>query len=154
MSSITIIAVAKEAREEHLPLLLEADPNEALVKEYLHHGDLFIIKREQRIIGVSLFTFPKPRTVELKNIAIKSTIRNQGYGKAVIQQATDLYKQRGYQEMIVGTANSSIDNIAFYQKLGFRLVDIEPDFFINYPMPLYENGIPTRDRLIFVKRIT
>ncbi|WP_062322737.1 GNAT family N-acetyltransferase [Halolactibacillus sp. JCM 19043] len=128
MSSISIIAVPTDLREPHLPLLLEADPNEALVREYLNNGDLFLIKREQRIIGVSLFTFPKPRTVELKNIAIKSTIRNQGYGKSVIQQATDFYKQKGYREMIVGTANSSIDNIAFYQKLGFRLVDIEPDF--------------------------
>ncbi|GEM02179.1 Acetyltransferase (GNAT) family protein [Halolactibacillus halophilus] len=153
MSSITIIAIAKEARVNYLSSLLEADPNEALVREYLHHGDLFVIKRDQRIIGVSLFTFPKIRTVELKNIAIKSTIRNQGYGKAVIQQATKLYKQRGYQEMIVGVANSSIDNFNFYQKLGFRLVDIEPDFYIDYPTPLYENGIPTRDRLIFVKRI-
>lgn len=153
MSSISIIAVATDAREPHLPLLLEADPNEALVREYLNNGDLFLIKREQRIIGVSLFTFPKPRTVELKNIAIKSTIRNQGYGKSVIQQATDFYKQKGYREMIVGTANSSIDNIAFYQKLGFRLVDIEPDFFTHYPTPLSEHGIPTRDRLLFVKKL-
>ncbi|GEN56079.1 N-acetyltransferase [Halolactibacillus alkaliphilus] len=153
MSSISIIAVAKEKRAEYMPLLLEADPNEVLVKSYLHSGDLFLIKREQRVIGVCLFTFPKPRTVELKNIAIKSTIRNQGYGKSVLLQATDFYKEKGYREITVGTANSSIDNIAFYQKLGFRLVDLELDFFTNYPTPLYENGIPTRDRLIFVKRI-
>lgn len=153
MSTILIIAVAKEMREKHLPLLLEADPNEAIVREYLHTGDLFLIKRDQHVIGVCLFTSPKSHTIELKNIAIKSTIRNQGYGKTVIQQASIYYKQKGYREMIVGTANSSIDNIAFYQKLGFRLFDIDPDFFTKYPEPIYENGILARDRLIFVKSL-
>ena len=38
--------------------------------------------------------------------------------------------------------------LAFYQRLGFRLSHIEHDFFTperGYPVGLAENGIPTRD---------
>ncbi|PXW92938.1 acetyltransferase (GNAT) family protein [Streptohalobacillus salinus] len=154
MSSISLIAIPDYKRANFLPLLLEADPAEQLINTYIKDGDLFSIRREQKIIGVSLFTFPEQGTVELKNIAIKKTIRNQGYGKAVIAQAETYYKEKGYRTMVVKTANSSIDNIAFYQKLGFRLMEIELDYFLSYPEAIYEQGIRARDRLVFIKNLT
>ena len=42
----------------------------------------------------------------------------------------------------VGTGNSSLDALAFYQRAGFRIVGVIPDFFVdNYPEPIVENGI-------------
>ena len=55
--------------------------------------------------------------------------------------------------MIVGTANSSIDNIAFYQKLGFRMAEIKRDFFKAYPTPIFENGIRALDMIVFEKEL-
>ena len=55
--------------------------------------------------------------------------------------------------MIVGTANSSIDNIAFYQKLGFRMAEIKRDFFKAYPTPIFENGIIALDMIVFEKEL-
>jgi hypothetical protein len=49
---------------------------------------------------------------------------------------------------ILGTGNSGIGQLAFYQKAGFRLWRIERDFFSaerGYPDGIEENGIPLRD---------
>lgn len=55
--------------------------------------------------------------------------------------------------MKVGTANSSISNIAFYQKAGYRLDSIQHDFFSNYKEPIFENGIQAIDLLYFSKEL-
>ena len=50
--------------------------------------------------------------------------------------------------MIVGTASSGTRQLAFYQRLGFRLTHVERDYFSaakGYPAGLEEDGIPTRD---------
>jgi hypothetical protein len=54
----------------------------------------------------------------------------------------------GVRRAIVGTGNSGIGQLAFYQKAGFRLWRIERDFFSparGYPEGIEENGIPLRD---------
>jgi len=55
---------------------------------------------------------------------------------------------RGLRRVLVGTATSGVRQLAFYQRLGFRLTHIERDYFTTergYPAGLSENGIPTRD---------
>jgi hypothetical protein len=49
---------------------------------------------------------------------------------------------------VVGTSNSGIGPLAYYQKAGFRLGWIERDFFNaarGYPDEFFENGIRIRD---------
>lgn len=54
----------------------------------------------------------------------------------------------GFETVEIGTGNSSIDQLAFYQKCGFRIAAIDPDFFIrHYPEPIFENGIQCRDMI-------
>ena len=45
----------------------------------------------------------------------------------------------------IGTGNSSLDQLALYQKLGFRITGIVAGFFYDYPKPIVENGIACRD---------
>lgn len=51
----------------------------------------------------------------------------------------------GAHALMIGTGNSSLAQLRLYQRLGFRIVSIVPDFFANYPEPIYENGILCRD---------
>ncbi len=54
----------------------------------------------------------------------------------------------GYKTLEVCTGNSSIGQLALYQKCGFRMSGIERDFFIkHYHEPIFENGIQCRDRV-------
>ena len=49
----------------------------------------------------------------------------------------------------MGTANSALDNIAFYQKCGFRMSAVKRDFF-DYIQPRQrEHGIEMRDMIVF-----
>jgi hypothetical protein len=47
--------------------------------------------------------------------------------------------------LLVGTANSALDNIAFYQKCGFRMYAVRRDHFAYIQPPLTDNGIVMRD---------
>jgi hypothetical protein len=48
----------------------------------------------------------------------------------------------------VATGNSSLNQLAFYQKMVFRLAAIDRDYFLRtYPEPIVENSIQCRDRV-------
>lgn len=50
--------------------------------------------------------------------------------------------------LVVGTGNSSFDQLALYQKCGFRMKGIIEDYFIeHYEEPIFENGIQCRDMI-------
>lgn len=138
-------------RERYLSYLLLADENEAVVRNYMNKGELYAIHFCEDLVGVALLIEHSETTIELKNIAIVSEFQGKGIGKIVLQIISDKYKAKGYTQVIVGTANSSIENIAFYQKAGFRMDKIKKDFFSSYSEPIYENGIRAIDMIVFSK---
>jgi ribosomal protein S18 acetylase RimI-like enzyme len=138
-------------RSSLFPLLLLADESETAVKGYINTGDMYSIHLNGVLAGVIQFVPLSDQVVELKNVAILPEFRGEGIGKSVIQEALDLKKEQGVKEVIVGTANSSIGNIAFYQKAGFRMCGIKKDFFASYPEPIFENGIRALDMIMFEK---
>lgn len=148
---LTLNEVLKNERFDYLELLTIADESEEIVKEYMNLGDLFAIRLNEKTIGVALFIEASPQIIELKNIALLPEYRGKGYGKEVISKAIKLYKDKTYKKMMVGTANSSIENIAFYQKIGFRMTHIKRDFFAKYPESIIENGIRALDMIVFEK---
>ncbi|MFD1735462.1 GNAT family N-acetyltransferase [Bacillus salitolerans] len=154
LNMIKLEEIEQENRYKYLHFLLLADESEEVVRTYMNEGDLFAIYFNQQIVGTVLFTHHQNKVVELKNIAITENDRNKGFGKVVIEQSCNLYKQNGFTSMIVGTANSSIGNLAFYQKAGFRMVHIKKDFFLKYESPIYENGIRALDMVMFEKNLS
>ncbi|MFC0562466.1 GNAT family N-acetyltransferase [Halalkalibacter alkalisediminis] len=144
----------KDEREVYIHYLLLADDSTEVIKDYMNEGDMFAIFFKEKLVGTVLFTFLSKETVELKNIALEKAYRGRGLGKATIEEGLNLYKKKQYQKMVVGTANSSIDNIAFYQKVGFRMDYIKKDFFHQYPNEIYENGIKAQDMIMFIKDLT
>jgi ribosomal protein S18 acetylase RimI-like enzyme len=146
---LTLSPVDIENRIDYLPLLLIADESQDAVNKYIPEGDLYSIKSHDQLSGVILFTPVNEKTVELKNFALLPEFRGKGLGKAVIKEALSLYKCKGVKKVMVGTANSSINNIAFYQKAGFRMYEIKRDFFLEYPEPIFENGIRAIDMVMF-----
>ncbi|SFF83918.1 Acetyltransferase (GNAT) domain-containing protein [Halobacillus alkaliphilus] len=151
MNSVTLEEV--QNRNDYMSYLLLADESEDIINGYIHEGELYVIQVDNKEVGVVLFTFPSLDTVEIKNIAITEKARGHGIGKQAIQQAVHLFYKRHYARLIVGTANSSLDNLAFYQKAGFRFYEIRRDFFLNYPSPVFENGIQALDMVVFERTL-
>ncbi|MGG3662271.1 GNAT family N-acetyltransferase [Bacillus gobiensis] len=147
MKNVHLEEIIMNDREKYLDYLLLADEDEQIVKQYINEGDMYSISMDGQLVGIILFVYHQQRVVELKNLALAPEWRGRGIGKAVLQKAFDIYK--GMEKMIVGTANSSIENIAFYQKAGFRMTEIRRGFFEKYAKPIFENGIQALDMVMF-----
>jgi ribosomal protein S18 acetylase RimI-like enzyme len=142
--------VGSSDRLSFLPYLVMADESESVVKEYIAEGQMFaIVVGDDSVAGVALFVEESEGVIELKNIALDPEFRGRGLGKRVIDIAFEIFKRQGFRKMIVGTANSSIANLSFYQKIGFRMMEIRKDFFLKYPEPIFEDGIQAVDMVMF-----
>ncbi|UOQ85782.1 GNAT family N-acetyltransferase [Gracilibacillus salinarum] len=142
--------VRRLTEKEAVPmeLLIEADPSPNHVLKYVENGECYVLERDQKVIGVYLLISTGNLTVELVNIAIAINYRGQGIGKRLVLDAIQRAKKSGYKSIEVGTGNSSINQLALYQKCGFRLDTIDKDFFIrNYRQEIYENGIRCTDMI-------
>ncbi|MFC7784083.1 GNAT family N-acetyltransferase [Rossellomorea sp. GCM10028870] len=153
VNSVQLELIKPSDRSLYLPYLLLADESEKIVKQYMNAGDMYSICYGINIAGVVLFTFHSKQVVELKNIALDTAYRSKGIGKLVLNEACENYRRKGLHKMIVGTANSSIGNLAFYQKAGFRMAEIKRDFFKDYPEPIFEDGIRALDMVMFEKEL-
>jgi len=131
-----------------MELLLSADPSPAIIQDYLSRGQCYIARQDQTIIGVYVLLPTRPKTVELVNVAVAESHQNQGIGKQLVQHAIQTAREQQYDTIELGTGNSGVSQLALYQKCGFRIVGVDPDFFVrHYEEPIYENGIQCRDMI-------
>ncbi|MBA2870346.1 ribosomal protein S18 acetylase RimI-like enzyme [Anoxybacillus calidus] len=118
------------------------------MKEYIRRGQCFVAEINGQIIGVYVLLPTRPETIELVNIAVDEKQQGKGIGKQLVLHAVENAKQQGYKTMEIGTGNSSIRQLALYQKCGFRITGVDRDFFVkHYPEPIFENGIQCRDMI-------
>ncbi|MCQ9290287.1 N-acetyltransferase [Staphylococcus hyicus] len=140
--------------EPPMDLLLLADPSYQRVMEHLKSGICMVYKEDNCIVGSYILVMLDSERIELVNIAVKASKQGVGIGKKLLDHAIAYATENQFKEMIVGTGNSSINQIAFYQKAGFRLIDVIFDFFIqDNEAPIYENGVWCRDMLRFKKQL-
>ncbi|WOZ39942.1 GNAT family N-acetyltransferase [Paenibacillus polymyxa] len=132
-----------------LELLLLADPSRQLVEEYLKRGQCFVAEIDHQIVGVYVLLPTRPETIEVVNIAVSEVMQGKGIGRQLVTHAIETARIQGYKTLEIGTGNSSIGQLALYQKCGFRIVGVDLDFFVrhNYVEEIYENGIQCRDMI-------
>lgn len=138
-----------------LDLLLEADPSEKQIAKYLSKSTVFGLGSMEQTIGIICLLPLNDNQLEIMNIAVLKSARNKGIGKKLLEKAFEFAILQNFTEIIVKTGNSSIDQLAFYQKNGFRMQQIIPDYFSeHYPeQEITENGIACLDQIILIKEI-
>lgn len=137
-----------------MDLLLSADPSQKIIEAYLTRAECFVMEDQNQLIGAYVLLPTRPETVELVNIAVQIKFQNKGIGKQLIRHALERAKEQGFQMLEVGTGNSSMAQLAFYQKCGFRITGVDKDFFVeHYEEELMENGIPCRDMIRLSKSL-
>lgn len=137
-----------------MDLLLLADPSRKIIEAYLTRAECFVMENQNQLIGAYVLLPTRPETIELVNIAVQENFQNKGIGKQLIRHALERVKEQGFQTIEVGTGNSSMSQLAFYQKCGFRITGVDKDFFIeHYEEELMENGIPCRDMIRLSKSL-
>jgi len=136
-------------------LLLEADPDLSKVEEYRKTGLINVVVVEEKIIGLYVLEHNKStEKAEILNISVEKQYQGKGVGKMLIHHAFSQARELGKTKVELGTGNSSINQIAFYQKCGFEISGIIKNYFVdNYEEEIIENGIICKHMIRFEKNL-
>jgi len=137
----------KKDTSELVDLLLSADPDKACVNRYINTGEILTAIIDDEVVGVAVVVMDGVEA-ELKNIAVRPMEQGKGIAKDLIDEVKKLAKRLGATLLIVGTGNSSLSQLALYQKCGFRFYRVIPNFFETYSEPIFENGIRCIDMVM------
>jgi ribosomal protein S18 acetylase RimI-like enzyme len=154
-TAITLETVpAGPRRRAFMDLLLLADESPEQVAGYIDLGTLYIAREgdddnDAAAAGLALVIPDGDGTeAELKSVAVREDRQGRGIARAMLAEVIDRQRRAGVRRMTVATGTSSLGPLALYQKLGFRLLRVDRDFFSperGYPDEIWENGIRLRD---------
>ncbi len=142
--------VPTDKAEELLPILLAAEEGEERVRSVLLDPTCtaYAARADGELVGAAVVRWEPGEASEIIYIAVLHERRGQGYGKRMLASLQDELHARGGAALLVGTASASLENLAFYQKCGFRVFEIRRDYFAYIQPPLWENGIQLRDMVV------
>ncbi len=150
------ISICKLDKTDEVPyhLLLLADPYMGAINKYISDADIYVAKLGQVIAGVFVLYPVSTVAVEIKNIAVAESLQRRGIGKEMIRKAIRIAKANKYTSVIIGTGNSSVNQLLLYQQQGFEIFDIKFNFFIsNYPEPIFEDGVQCKHMIMLRKNV-
>lgn len=139
---------------EPLPwtLLLNTDPDRAIVETYISVSRVFVAENgEQTILGVLvLMALPEDHHYEIMNVSVDPAHFRQGIGRAMMRFALADIQARDTQAVIwIKTCDLTVEAIGLYESVGFEIVDVVKDYFIDhYADPIYENGQLLRNQVV------
>ncbi len=132
-------------------LLLLADPSRAAINAYINDAIVLGNNHDGSVDGVVVISHLSDQAWEIKNVAVAPSSQGKGIGKALLRTALEACASQGARQVWIGTGNSSIDQLALYQKIGFRMVNVDRGFFERtYDEEIMENGIRCRDMIRLV----
>lgn len=154
MDFVVHFTVHREALAPLYDLLLLADPEKHMIEQYIHQSDIVTVHTNGQLIGLYVLFPINDYSAEIKNMAVTPAFQGKGIGQSILDHTFTYAHQKGIRKLIIGTGNSSIGQLYLYQKAGFRITEIKPDFFTtHYPTPIFENGIACRDMIVLTKML-
>ena len=143
-----IIRLNDGDKRKYLDLLLTADEQESMIDRYLDRGDMFVLN-DNDVKAECVVTKEAEGVYELKNIAVISGCRRQGYGKKLIDFLFSRYPD--CRTLLVGTGDVP-STLGFYRRCGFTESHRVKNFFTdNYDHPIFEDGRQLAD-MVYLKR--
>src|SRR5437763_451213 len=101
------------------PLGLHFSPEEV---EKEKSNLLIAAYEDKKMLGCCMLVQEKPGTVRLRQMAVINDLQGKGIGRALMQFAENLARDRGYKKI---TMHARKNAIGFYEKLGYRKVGTE-----------------------------
>lgn len=125
-----MIRIRQEAgdRSRLLPLFRLADESESEIQAYFRLGDVLVALDDGTPVGMAQVEQDGP-TVQIVSLAVVPERQGEGIGCRLIDEAAGYCRERGVRRLIVCTGGWETDNIAFYEKRGFRLFHTQPGYF-------------------------
>lgn len=72
---------------------------------------------DERILGCCMLVEEDPETVRLRQMAVVNDVQGKGIGRALMQFAENLARDRGYKRI---TMHARKNAVGFYEKVGYR----------------------------------
>lgn len=144
------IALHQGPRLELWPLFELADDSPVAIRRYLDLGLVHVAHIAGVPIGQAQIIPHDVRVWELKSLAVFAAYRGRGVGRQLVRRSVARVREHGAERFLVATAAAHLDNLGFYQRLGFRMLRVERNAFTRdggYPEGLSVRGIPVRDRV-------
>ncbi|GAC1363479.1 MAG: GNAT family N-acetyltransferase [Ktedonobacteraceae bacterium] len=147
---LNVEPVARHEAISLLPLLLDADESEERIRAALLDPSCtaYACRLTDQLVGAAVVRWEVHGLSEILYIGVDRDLRGRGYGKQMMQALRDELPRHGGRSLLVGTASASLENIAFYQRCGFRMYEIRRDYFAYIQPPVLEHGIPILDMLV------
>ena len=145
MKSLAILSVPSD--QAPLKLLALADPSTERVRGYLPNCTVFVGQEEGATVAVAAVQ-RKDAELELMSIAVAEAQQGRGIGRQMLAHVVEFAERNGATHVTVGTGNSSIRQLAFYQQSGFKITGVIKDYFKDYDPPIFENGIRCLDMVL------
>ena len=87
---------------------------------------------EERMLGCCMLIIVDPSTVRLRQMAVLNNLQGKGIGRALMQFAENIARDRGFKKIIMHARKSAA---GFYEKLGYQVCSEE---FEEVTLPHYE----------------
>lgn len=100
---------------------LEKEKNEILIGAF----------EEEKMLGCCMLVSEEPNSVRLRQMAVLNNLQGKGIGRALMQFAENIARDRGYKKITMHARNTAI---GFYEKLGYR---VQGDQFEEVTIPHY-----------------
>jgi ribosomal protein S18 acetylase RimI-like enzyme len=141
-------------RDELRALFALAEDSPQRLEASLEQGRILAATAGGRVVGyLQLTDTATAGEAELKSMAVAGCRQSRGIGRALVERAAAACRAGGRHRLLVATGAADVGNLRFYQRLGFRMLRVEPDAFTpadGYPKGLRVDGIPLRDRVWLV----
>ena len=87
---------------------------------------------EEKMLGCCMLIMVDPTTVRLRQMAVLNNLQGKGIGRALMQFAENIARDRGFKKIIMHARKSAG---GFYEKLGYQVCSGE---FEEVTLPHYE----------------
>jgi len=141
---MTIVPYTKKLTHEMFGLLLAADPDRAAINTYISNSTIVVCQDGDDLMAIGVLSNCDD-CYEIRNLSVKESYQGRGIGKSMVTELVKISRNSGGRLLEVGTGNSSLAQLAFYQKCEFRMNRIANGYFDSYSDPIIENGIRCRD---------
>lgn len=86
---------------------------------------------DEQLLGCCMLVEENPTTVRLRQMAVLNDLQGKGIGRALMQFAENLARDRGYKKISMHARKNAV---GFYEKMGYRKVG---DEFMEITIPHY-----------------
>lgn len=86
---------------------------------------------DEQMLGCGMLVEEDPQTVRLRQMAVPDNLQGKGIGKALMQFAENLARDRGYKKI---TMHARKNAVGFYEKIGYEKIG---DEFEEITIPHY-----------------